>query len=394
MRILYFAHYARGQDAASAMDGDLFAALRAQGHEVDVLSPFRDPEAGRPGGSVSAGRLPRLVLSIPGYVRMLLRGLRATREPEVAIASQYHAFHPATGVAFLVARLRGRPLVARAHDPLPGSYRSRLDAAANRASFRIYRRILNHRHAWVLVPSPELREMAGPRLGLQSERVQVLPNNVSPVPVAEGAVQRLRQNLGLGDARVVLQFGSFTQGGTATLVEAIRRLGRSDVRVVILADANRSLSFAREAERRGVLAHFLFPGIQDRRSLAAYIALADVCVGILAADPTAAGSLPRSTLEAMAAGRPVVLGRDIVSAGLVSDRQNALLVPPSDSASLSDALSRLLDDAELARRLSAAAKETVASTYGSEAVARTFVAFLESVARPEALKGRADVAAA
>ncbi len=96
----------------------------------------------------------------------------------------------------------------------------------------------------------------------------------------------------------------------------------------------------------------------------------------------------------MAAGRPVVLGRDIVSAGLVSDRQNALLVPPSDSASLSEALSRLLDDAELARRLSAAAKETVAATYGSEAVARTFAAFLESVARPEALKGRADVAAA
>lgn len=391
MRLVYVAHYAGGTDAASAMDADLFAALREQGHEVVVLSPFRDPEAGRIGGSVAAGRLPRLLLALRGYLRVVREALRSVRG-DARIASQYHAFHPATATAFLVARLRGRPLLARAHDPLPGSYRSGIEASANRAAFRAYRGILNHRQTVVTVPSPELRELAGSRLGLSS--VRVLPNNVTALPEPDpGAVRGLRTSLGLDGARVVLQFGSFTRTGAATFVEAIRLLPEGIVGVV-LADPSRGAEFLREAAARGVSHRVRVLGLRPRAELGAFVALADVCVGLLSADPAAVGSLPRNTLESMAAGKPVVLCAGVVSADLVEDGRNALLVPPDDPRAVADAVARILGDPDLAGSLKRHARETIRARFDSAAVARAFASLLDALPPPEALKGRAEVAAA
>jgi len=379
VRLVYFAHFAGGADAASAMDADLFAAVQALGHEVVVLSPFRDPSAGRIGGDVGGGRFARLALALPGYARMLARGLRETRDPAARIASQYHVFHPATTVAFLVARLRGRPLVVRAHDPLPGSYRSEAQGALFRAAFRLHRRILAHRQTRVLVPSHELRAAASERLGLPPERVLVVPNNVTPSPEPDRlAVEALRDTLGLRAAHVVLQFGSFTERGTATFVDAIRR-SPPTVKGLVLADPWRGRTFAAEARRQGIVNRIVVVPTRPHAELAAYLALADACVGILSADPLAFGSLPRSTLEAMAAGKPVVLCRGVASSALVEDGRNGLLVPPGDASTLAAALARVLEDAALAADLGRRARETVRERFRSDVVARAFAAAIEGI---------------
>jgi glycosyltransferase involved in cell wall biosynthesis len=53
---------------------------------------------------------------------------------------------------------------------------------------------------------------------------------------------------------------------------------------------------------------------------------------------------------------------------LVVDGETGLLVPPRDPAALREALERLLGDAELRRRLGAAARESVRRRLGWEAV--------------------------
>jgi len=360
------------------MDGDLFAAMRAQGHEVVVLSPYRDPSVGRVAGDIGGARFARLALAVPGYARMFLRGIRESRGA-ARIASQYHVFHPATAVAFLVARLRGRALVVRAHDPLPGSYRSETQGAIFRAAFRLYRRILRHRAVWVLVPSPELVESATERLGLAGDRVRVVPNNVTPFPAPDpAAVERLRESLGLRGARVVLQFGSFTRAGTATLVEALRQ-SPPTAKGLVLADPWRGGTFAEEATRRGIGDRLVVLPTQPYARIAEFLALADVCVGLLSADPLASGALPRSTLEAMAAGKPVVLCRGVASRTLVEDGVDGVLVPAEDPADLAAALARILGNPSLAADLGRRARETVRERFDSDVVARLFVAALEGI---------------
>ena len=365
------------------MDGDLFDELRARGHEVLVLSPFRTPTAGRVAGSVNVGRLPRFFLAIPGYLRMLRRGLRHARVPGTRIACQYQAFHAATTVAFLVSRLRGQPLLVRAHDPLPGSYRSRVENRINRFLFLLYRGILNHREAWVFVPSPELLDIVVQRLKLRRERLRVLPNNVTPFPAASPeAVRALRKHLRFDGSRVVLQFGSFTRTGIGTLVTAIKTLDRADVKGVVLADPDLGATFLREAERAGARDRLVVLASRPHAELGTFLAVADVCIGVLSAHPLARGSLPRSALEAMAVGKAVVLCRGVASSSLVADGRNCLLIPPDDPGALARAIGRLLDDRGLAAAIGERARETVRERFRSETVAERFETLVRDLLEP------------
>ncbi|HEV8594920.1 MAG TPA: glycosyltransferase family 4 protein [Thermoplasmata archaeon] len=380
VRLLYFAHYAGGTDAASAMDEDLFASLRHAGHEVVVLSPFRNPSAGRAGGSVAVGRLPRFLLSVPGYGGAMLRGLRLAKGG-VRIAAQYLTFTPAAGVGFLVARITGRPLLARAHDLIPGSYRSPVEGALNRILFRAYRRVLRHPATWIFVPSAELRDIAIRELGLPRERLLVLPNNVTPFPAVEaGLLNRLRTTYGLATSRVVLQFGSFTREGIGTLVRALRMVARPDVHGVVLTDPDRGALFREAAAREGVADRFVILPTQSREIVAAFVAMADVCVGLLSAHAIANGAVPRSSLEAMAAGKPVVLSRGLVSPSLAEGEATCLLIPPDDPQALGDAIVRVLDDRGFAAALGARARERVRETFGSDVVAKDFLSLVDGIA--------------
>ena len=377
MRIVCVAHFAGGVDASSATDAELAASLRARGHDVQVVSPYRSPEVGRVGGSVAAGRLPRAVLGVPGYVRVAWAAWRLSREPGTRILAQYHVFQPATVVAFVVARLRGIPLVVRAANLVPGSYRSRGEALANRALFFGYRRILRHRQTWVLVAGPEWRQHSVDTLGLRPDRVRVLPDNVTPVPGPPEAVnERMSDSLGLRGRAVVLKFGSHTRDGVLTFVEAMRLLPQERAMGVVLADKEWGDAYRTEAERRGASDRVLVLGPKTHEEVRAFLSISDACVGILGPHAMARGSVPRSALEAMAAGVPLVLCRDVVSSILTEDGKNCLLIPPDDPRALADALLRVLDDRALATALGVGATHTIATRFHSDRIAEQLEAFL------------------
>jgi glycosyltransferase involved in cell wall biosynthesis len=62
-------------------------------------------------------------------------------------------------------------------------------------------------------------------------------------------------------------------------------------------------------------------------------------------------------LEAMAAGKPIVASRTATIPEVVLDNETGLLVPAGDAVALADALARLAEDRELARRLGEAGRE-------------------------------------
>jgi glycosyltransferase involved in cell wall biosynthesis len=70
--------------------------------------------------------------------------------------------------------------------------------------------------------------------------------------------------------------------------------------------------------------------------------------------------------EAMAYGRPVVASAVGGLLDLVADGETGFLVPPGDVPALRDALERLLADADLRRRLGAAARERVRTLFSWE----------------------------
>jgi len=82
--------------------------------------------------------------------------------------------------------------------------------------------------------------------------------------------------------------------------------------------------------------------------------------------PSHAEGLPMSLLEAMAAGCPVVATSVGGIPDVVRDGVNGLLVPLGDARALGEALRRLINDPQLARRLGDAARATIAAGYTVE----------------------------
>lgn len=111
--------------------------------------------------------------------------------------------------------------------------------------------------------------------------------------------------------------------------------------------------------RAGLEEKFVFAGLVPRSEVPSYIAVMDVVVHTSLRE-----GLARVLPQALASGKPAV-SFDIDGAReVVRDGETGLLAPPGDSEKAAEAVLRLLDDPERARRMGAAGRELVMSMFG------------------------------
>ena len=79
--------------------------------------------------------------------------------------------------------------------------------------------------------------------------------------------------------------------------------------------------------------------------------------------PSLSEGVPRSILEAMALGKPVVASRVGGVAGVVEDGDTGLLVEPGDVGGLADRLRRMIADPGLCARMGRRAREVALTRY-------------------------------
>jgi glycosyltransferase involved in cell wall biosynthesis len=152
---------------------------------------------------------------------------------------------------------------------------------------------------------------------------------------------------------------------------------------------------ARLLQQKGVAARFVLAGEPDPDnptsiSSARVTAWADEGVvqykgyvadvaGLLAQShivclPSYREGLPKSLIEAAAAGRPIVTTDVPGCREVVTDGDNGLLVPARDAAALAGALQRLIDDAALRRIMGARGRRRAEQEFGLETVIRQTLA--------------------
>lgn len=95
--------------------------------------------------------------------------------------------------------------------------------------------------------------------------------------------------------------------------------------------------------------------------------------------PSLNEGLPMTVLEAMAAAKPIVATRVGAIPSVIRDGETGLLVGPKDAEGLKDAITRLLTDSDLCRRMGANAQEWVSREYTSDAMALQYRAMYEEV---------------
>jgi glycosyltransferase involved in cell wall biosynthesis len=200
---------------------------------------------------------------------------------------------------------------------------------------------------------------------LFSGRSQVLHDCVEPQPVWSAEdIARERRALGLPERRTIVALtGQIAEvKGIWDFVQAATVLTHTDTHFAVLGDDLRTHGALRvEMETRvralGLANQFTFLGF--RKEAPRLVQAFDMI-----AVPSHVEPLGNATLEAMAAGRPVVGSRVGGIPEMVVHGETGLLVPPADPQALAAAIARLAEDHGMRSRMSTLARQRSLQTFG------------------------------
>lgn len=265
------------------------------------------------------------------------------------------------GVA--AARRSGRPVVWHLREILPAGPRRRFFARRLAASGAHLVAVSRAVAVWL---AEERLEASVVHNGIE------LPDRrPEPVP-ARMALGLPAEGIWVGYAGQLLP-----HKGAMALVHAAARACREvpELRVVIAGSGpDRFVRALRAAiSQTDVAGRFVL--LPPQPTGAGIVAASDiVCVPTLTPDP-----LPRTVMEAMAAGRPVVSFPTGGIPEMVDDGRTGLLVPTGDEPALADALARLGSDPERCLALGDAARRTCRERFSIGAHLEAMEALLERV---------------
>ena len=251
---------------------------------------------------------------------------------------------PATvvhGTNYVVPPCRGAGAVVTVHDCAFARF-PELCAPSVRRMIPALRRAVA-RGAWVHTPSQFVADEAGELLG--TDRVVAVPHGVPRLALAAAPLSGL-----VGDSPFLLALGTLEpRKNVRRLVEAFGAVAARHPRLQLLvagADgpARPGVEAARAALPAAVARRVRLAGYVDDRTRATLLTRAAVF-----AYPSLYEGFGFPVLEAMAAGTPVVAGR----AGAVPEvaGDGAVLVEPTDTDAIAEAICKVLEDPELSAEL-------------------------------------------
>jgi glycosyltransferase involved in cell wall biosynthesis len=190
--------------------------------------------------------------------------------------------------------------------------------------------------------------------GVPDSRIALIPEAADPVritPRAERAEIRAALKVGPDDILILGLGALIHRKGFDVLLEALKRMGAdSDPTLQVrIAGAGPELDrLESQAEGLGLARRVRFLG--RREDVGDLLFASDVFVL-----PSRREGLGVASLEAQAAGRPVVASAVGGLLYSVEDGATGFLVPPEDAASLAEALRKVVGDADIRRALGASA---------------------------------------
>lgn len=317
---------------------------------VRVWADAADKMAGV-GGGVGIGRALRLFVA---WVRLSIRFFRM---PDYDVLVVGYVGHLDIFLARALSVFRRRPVVLNAlislYDTVvvdrrlvpPRSMTARLLAWIDRTAFALADRVLidTHTHG----------EHLGKAYGVPAaKRIRVLvgadPTGLPESPPAAPD----------GGPVTVLYFGTYIAlHGVPTILDAAERLsGRDDIRFVMLG---RGQELEAAKTRAHGLANVRFDARWVGRSeLLAAIADSHICLGVFGRGGKAGRVIPCKVFDALAMARPVITADTPAARELLTDGNDAVLVPQADGKALAAAIATLAKNAKRREALAQAGRKT------------------------------------
>jgi phosphatidyl-myo-inositol dimannoside synthase len=273
---------------------------------------------------------------------------------------------PAGAVAWALRRLTGLPYLVRVCGPdIPGF--ERRYGALYPVLTPVIRSVWRHASAVVAKCDGEadMIRAVDPQVdvSLVANGVDLSAFQPHPSPSSDGPLRLLCV------ARLI------ERKGQVHAIEAVKRLHDAGVDVVLdlVGTGDAEAAYVAQAQALGVADRVRFVGYVPRSSISDYYAAADVFVL-----PSYNEGMSVATLEALAAGLPVVVTRTGGTDELVREGVNGFVFDWADVNTLTAHLARLAADRQPLRRMSVAAREH-ARAFSWERAASTYLDLFASL---------------
>lgn len=344
----------------------LFQRETKEGVEVRRVWTFLAP---------NRGRVRRTLNYLSFMVSAILAGLFVPR-PDVVIATSPQFFCGWAGV--WVARLRRRPFILEIRDLWPESIE--VVGAMRRGLALRYVRWLERRlyaaARHLVTVGDGYRDRLVAR-GVPAEKITVIPNGFAPeAPPPEADLAALRKQYGLEGRFVCSYIGTIGMAcGLDVVLRAAARLkaeAKDEFRFLLVGDGATRADLERRRDAEG-LTPVVFAGLQPRERIPLFLAASDACLVHLRKNDLFKTVLPSKMLEAMAAGKPVVLGVEGCAAELLKRAGAGICIEPENEADLLKALERLRKQEAERARMSEAGPEYVRRFHNPHALAEDYL---------------------
>jgi len=192
----------------------------------------------------------------------------------------------------------------------------------------------------IIIPSQSIKEILIREYGLE-DRCTVIPTGTDLKPFLKADGNALRQSQGWQDDKVIISIGRLApEKNWETLVRAAAQVHAQhpDMRLVLIGDGTDKQTLELLAAELGIAERVTFAGQLPFDEIPAYLKAADL---FSFASVTETQGLV--TIEAMAAGLPVVAVDGSGTHDIVDDGKEGLLVE-NDPSALASAINQLLSD--------------------------------------------------
>lgn len=358
MRILYH-HRIASKDGQITHIEEMVHALRAHGHEVEIVGPdVHTRDTGQGGSAGWVGKLKAVLpaalyeLAEAGYSLVAYRRLTAAIRrfrPDV-VYERYALFQPA-GV--WASRRTGVPLLLEVNAPYAIARRkyNQLKLGWLADAFERY----TFRGADRVFPVTQVLGDMLVGMGVQPQRVRVIPNGINPADFAElPGPEAAKAKVGLG-GRTVIGFIGFVREWDQ-LDRIVAWLGRrpadDPAALMVVGDGPVRPELEAQARALGIAHKLVFTGVLPRSQVPAAAMAFDVALQT-ALVPYAS---PLCLFEYMAMGKAILAPDQPNHHEVLVKDVDCMMYDPADPAGVEQRLDHMLADPAACRRIGEAAR--------------------------------------
>jgi glycosyltransferase involved in cell wall biosynthesis len=313
-----------------------------------------------------------------------LAGLGVAPRHGVVIATAPQILVGVSGYA--VGTLRCLPWVFEVRDLWPESLVGVGQAAADSLLYRSLRKVAHflYRHATHIVVDGEWKRRYLIQQGVQASSISVIRNGIEddfclPPNSAQAQATRrhLRKELGLRDEFVLLYAGTLGMAhGLETILQTAERLrGRDDIVFLLLGAGAERGQLCKLIEKLRI-SNLRLLDKQPRESIPAFLAAVDACLVPLRNQEVFKTAIPSKMFEAMAAGKPAILGVEGEAKEILLASQAGLAIRPEDPEAMVEAILRLRNDPALCNALGRNGRQAALENYLRPAQAAKYLNLL------------------